>query len=219
MLRKHWTLVALTSLFVVTLVMAGILARQERAVSAAPQRAPELAPEAMPNEQTAIGSYMWSFAAKFVCGYQPPTPAGTNPQGETVVKPGNYATDISIHNYNYRVTPLKKKFILLVQGDQLLAAEPQTVEPRKIMTMTLGADLATMDDCNNLWNIMFGTPPAGQMPLMIGYLVILSPLDLDIDVTYTAEVPGALSASGTGISEDAERVTGKRVFLPNGILP
>jgi hypothetical protein len=57
------------------------------------------------------------------------------------------------------------------------------------------------------------------MPLMIGYLVILSPLDLDVDAVYTAEVPGAAGTTPTGISIDVNRITGKRIYVPAGTFP
>ncbi len=158
-------------------------------------------------------------AAKFVCGWQQPIAQGALVQGETIVKPGNYATDINIHNPNYKQVPLRKKFIITVQNGQAVANEPAMTEPRNIVTMTLGADMVTMDDCNNLWKYSFPTPPTGQMPLTIGYLVILSPIELDIDVVYTANAPGSLSVAPTGVSIDVERVTGKRVFVPFGALP
>ena len=52
--------------------------------------------------------------------------------------------------------------------------------------------------------------------MTIGYLVIQSPMELDIDAVYTAEVPGGPDSQGlisppTGISIDVERVPGKRV--------
>ncbi len=80
--------------------------------------------------------------------------------------------------------------------------------------------MVTMDDCNTLWKYAFpAVPPTGQMPLMIGYLVILSPTDLDVNVVYTANAPGSLSATPTGVSIDVEQVTGKRIFVPVGALP
>jgi hypothetical protein len=211
MSRKYWTLVSIMGLVVVTLVMAGFFVSQQRAASASSQT--------MPNEQIAVGgAYAWSYAAKYVCGFQSPI-SNTQGFGEPVVKPGNYATDINIHNPQYKQTPLRKKFLVLVQGDQVFR-EPQQVEPRRIITMTLGPDMATMDDCNGLWATIFpGAVPPSPMPLLIGYLVILSPVDLDVDVVYTAAVPGDLTKPGAGIAEDVERVTGKRVFVPAGALP
>ena len=86
--------------------------------------------------------------------------------------------------------------------------------------MTLGPDFATMDDCNNLWTLTYPSVPVPTpMPVFVGYLVVLSPLELDLDVVYTANAPGDRTVAPTGISIDVERVTGKRVFVPFGALP
>ena len=224
MLRKHWVLGLLAVQVIVFLLLISLFMTQPSASaspSAAPVSAPADAPEAMPDAQAAVpGQYIWSYAAKFVCGWQQPAPAGANPQGEFTVKPGNYATDINIHNPNYKQVPIRKKFIITVQNGQAIANEPAQVEPRRIVTMTLGADMVTMDDCNNLWKYSFPAgPPPGQMPLTIGYLVVLSPVDLDVDVVYTANAPGDMATTPTGVSIDVERVAGKRVYLPAGVLP
>jgi hypothetical protein len=74
-----------------------------------------------------------------------------------------------------------------------------------------------MDDCLALWRMAFNTPPPARMPLFIGYLVLMSPLDLDVDAVYTAESHAADTSgtmSNTGISIDVERVSGKRVYCP-----
>src|SRR5215467_10696162 len=60
----------------------------------------------------------YSYAAKFVCGYQPSPPPSSPPAppgkiSEGVVKPGNYATDINIHNPQTQPQKLTKKLILL----------------------------------------------------------------------------------------------------------
>jgi len=227
MSRRVWILATLTGLFGVTLVMAGILIGQGRAASAAPQRAPELAPVDIPNEQIAVGNYLWSYAAKFVCGYQSPFPAtGTTLQGEPVVKPGNYATEINIHNPQYREVRLYKKVLSLVDvrnpQQPRIIREPQSAGPVVTDTIILGPDYATMDDCNRLyaWTTPAGGLPAFPPPLFIGYLVILSRTELDVDVVYTAVAPGANQTAPTqpsGISIDEERVTGKRVFVPPGV--
>jgi hypothetical protein len=227
MLRKHWTLVALAGLFVATLVMAGFWMGQQRAASASSPALPELAPQAIPNEQIAAGQYLWSYAAKFVCGYQSPFPAaGTTLVGEPVVKPGNYATEINIHNPQYREVKLYKKVLLLADArnpQQPLVVEPKSVGPIVTDTLTLNPDYATLDDCDRiyLWTAPTGGLPAFPPPLMIGYLVILSRTELDVDVVYTAVAPGATQTAPTpptGISIDEERVTGKRVFVPANVV-
>lgn len=168
--------------------------------------------------------YYWSYAAKFVCGLQPPlqTAAGQQGLGEPVVKPGNYATEINIHNYMYREVPLRKKVVLLVKDTQPIGREPESQGPTAFDRIVLKPDWATMDDCNRIWQLL--NPNAqlpAVMPLMVGYLVIISPVDLDVDAVYTAQVPGRVEAGKepTGISIDVERVTGKRTFIPDALLP
>jgi hypothetical protein len=223
MSRKYLVPVLLVAQVVVFLLLVSVFVRQPAASAApeaAPQDMPQAAPQAAPQAQfTVNGTYLWSYAAKFVCGYQhTATPAQQIP-GEPILKPGNYATEINIHNPAYRPTSLHKKFLVLVNGQQVIR-EPQQIEPMKIITMTLGPDMATMDDCNNLWTITYpGVPLPSPMPVFIGYLVILSPLDLDVDVVYTANAPGDLATAPTGVSIDVERVAGKRVFVPTGAVP
>jgi hypothetical protein len=214
MSRKYFVPVLLIVQVVVFLLLASVFIQQP-AVSASGADAPQ----AKPQEQIAAnGLYLWSYAAKFVCGLQAPLAQGA--VGEPVVKPGNYATDINIHNPAYRLTLLRKKFLVLVENGEAIAAEPQsTTEPRRIITMTLSADMATMDDCNTLWKYIYPTGLPGGRPLTVGYLVILSPVDLDVDVVYTAAAPGDVAAVQQSLSIDVERVTGKRIFVPAGALP
>ena len=213
MSRKFLVPVLLVAQVVVFVLLASVLARQPAASASG-----AAAPQDRPQEQFAVnGLYLWSYAAKFVCGQQAPLAQGT--VGEPVVKPGNYATDINIHNPNYRVAPLRKKFLVMVENGQALAAEPNSIRPRRIITMTLDADMATMDDCNTLWKYIYPAGIPANRPLTVGYLVILSPLDLDVDVVYTAGAPGDVFAVQQSVSIDVERVTGKRVFVPAGALP
>ncbi len=72
---------------------------------AAPQTVAAAADQVAPN-----GAYMWNYSVKFVCGRQQPIDIpGTNAGGEPPVNPGNYATEINIHNYAYREFKLRKK--------------------------------------------------------------------------------------------------------------
>ena len=173
-------------------------------------------------QQIVANLYYWVFSAKFVCGLQDPlTPTGQI-GGEPAVKPGNYATEINIHNYWFREVNLRKKIILLVDKGQPVGREPNAQPPQAQVGVLMPKDHAMMDDCNQLWAMLYPTiPPPTPMPLMIGFLVVTSPIDLVVDAVYTAEVPGRLSAavSPTGISIDVERVNGKRVFVPAGTTP
>jgi hypothetical protein len=222
MLRKYAVPALLIAQVIIFLLLLSVFVQQPAAKAAGAASAPPAAPAA----QIAVhGQYVWSYAAKFVCGFQDINAAGVPAPGEPVVKPGNYATEINIHNPSYKHMPLRKKFLVLVnlQNPQSpwIIREPAQVEPMKIITMTLGPDYATMDDCNNLWRLTYGAAsvPPSPMPVFIGYLVVLSPQELDVDVVYTANAPGSLTTSPTGVSIDVERVTGKRVFVPFGALP
>ncbi|HSD85577.1 MAG TPA: hypothetical protein VLG46_17075 [Anaerolineae bacterium] len=212
MLRKYSVPVLLFTQVIIFLLLLSVFLQQPAASASG-----ESAPQDMPQAQIiSHGQYVWSYAAKFVCGFQRTAEPGQVPPGEPILKPGNYATEINIHNPAYKQTPLRKKFLVLVNNQEAIR-EPSQIAPTKIMTMTLGADYATMDDCNNLWRLTYPTAPLpSPMPVFIGYLVILSPLELDVDVVYTANAPGDLATPPTGISIDVERVTGKRVFLPTG---
>jgi len=223
MFRKYLVPVLLVVQVVVFLLLASVFVRQPSASAAndaAPQDAPLDAPQDAPQAQTAVkGQYVWSYAAKSVCGFQDINAAGAVTPGEPVVKPGNYASEINIHNPAYKEASLRKKFLVLVRGQEAVR-EPQTTKPLTVTKMILGPDYAMMDDCNNLWTIIYPdlTLPS-PMPVFIGYLVILSPLELDVDAAYTANAPGDLATTPTSVSIDVERVTGKRVFVPAGALP
>jgi hypothetical protein len=220
MLRKYAIPVLLFAQVIVFLLLLSVFVQQPAASASGAAVSGAAAPPAAPAAQIAThGQYVWSYAAKFVCGFQRSAQPGQNPAGEPIVKPGNYATEINIHNPAYKPTQLRKKFLWLVNAQEAVR-EPAQIGPARYLTMTLGADFATMDDCNNLWTLTYpGVALPSPMPVFIGYLIILSPTELDVDVVYTANAPGDLATAPTGVSIDVERVTGKRVFLPNGAVP
>ncbi len=215
--RKLW--IPMLSLGIVALVAVGfILARPLTNASASGALSVD---QAAPNQAVA-GTYFWSFAAKFVCGYQSPTVAagGAPVPGEPVVKPGNYATEINIQNPNFKIVPLIKRIIVLVDGD-VVHSEPGFAGPSGSAGLELQGDFSTLDDCNSLWlttHPLVATVPT-PMPLFIGYLVILSPLDLNVNAVFTTNAPGIAGDSPTSTSIDVLTVTGKRVFLPAGVNP
>lgn len=225
MLAKRWTSLLFLVVVIVALAAVAVLAGRQAVANASTPAAVALSAADAPSQQQPAGAYRWNFSAKFVCGHQPPLSdlPGGNFRGEPVVKPANYATDINIHNYNYKEVQIRKKVLLLVEttaNGQKVLREPEVATPRAFASIVLGPDFATMDDCNALWAMLYpGTVPPTPMPLLVGYLVILSPIDLDVDVVYTAAVPGLATDKATGISEDVERVNGKRVFVPAGALP
>lgn len=223
MSRNSWIVPVVTLLLVAAFLLDGAaMTPVALAASAAPRAAPAAAPAAAPEQVVAKGAYVWNYSVKFVCGLQTSGDAATGGQiiGEPPVKPGNYATEINIHNYNYREVKVRKKLLLLVKNGSVVAREPDVArpDPANYTSVVLGPDFATMDDCNGIWKLAGASPTAPNPPITIGFLVILSPIDLDVDAVYTAavsnKVPGANIDQAAGISIDVERVTGKRVFVP-----
>ena len=173
--------------------------------------------------QIAAPQFVYSYAVKFVCGYQPPLQStAANSFSEPPVKSGNYATEINIFNPQFREVPLRKRFIVLSQNGKSVK-EPESTTHVMTMTMSLKSGYATMDDCDLLWKLTKVTapfPPANS--LLIGYLVINSPLELDIDAVYTSAAvrivtpqPGVppQPIESNNVDIDVVRVLGKRVQL------
>jgi hypothetical protein len=226
-MSKRWMLVLLVALLLVASASTAVFAARQASNNQSPAASTDQELANSPAQQAAPGAYRFIYSAKFVCGYQPPIvdQPGTPSRGEPVVKPGNYATEINIHNYNYREFPIGKKVIYLVLPsadgkDQKVFREPEFAGPTKFDKIVLGPDFATMDDCNRLWQLLYpNNPPPVPFPLMVGYLVVISPADLDVDVVYTAAAPGTVSAPSQSVSIDVERVQGKRTFVPQANLP
>jgi hypothetical protein len=212
---------------VATLAFSGVALHQQSVANAAAPREADAAPQQQ--TITPLGIYVWSYAAKFVCGYQSPFPTpGTQLAGEPVFKPGNYATSITIHNPNYRGVNVMKKIVMLVDGRKpFVIREPEAVGRTFTDTLVLGPDFATMDDCNRIYAWTGSALPPFPAPVISGYLVVLSQTELDVDATYTAAAPGGTETPATGkvspsqpsgLSIDEERVTGKRVFIPANVV-
>lgn len=158
----------------------------------------------------------WVYAVPFVCGFQPPVAGG----GEPVVKPGNYATQIDLHNPHYNAVDVRKKFILLVDNSAIVGREPNQRPPSAFDNIFLGPDWATLDDCVRIWTLTHpGLPIPAQLPLNKGYVVFLTKEEIDVDAIYTALVPGNLGAAPTGNSIDVERIEGKQVVVPTTATP
>lgn len=235
---KHWVLtvgtLGLAAAVVSAVVFAG--AGPTRSVAAQQQGA------------IRVNKGWYSYAVKFLCGYYDPNkvpwdkvfpPNNVNvPDHERVgpVKPGNYATDINIHNPNYifgksttpREFPIFKKFVYLYgwhEGQQpgqqpedfFWYYEPDQAAPSHYLRMSIKPDYATMDDCEYIWHVAAEQKWDIAPAFTIGYLVIISPYQLDVDAVYTAEVPGQ-GIDNQGISQQVVQVGATRINLPASVL-
>ncbi len=154
-------------------------------------------PVAASPAQQANGYY--SFSVKFVCGKQ-----GSDEPKLAAVRPGIYATEINIHNYNFKEAPLRKRVIPLVIGEEVLGREPRYSEIRAWDSILLPPETATLDDCARITELL-GLPSDAHV---IGFLEILSQQDLNVDAVYTVE---GRYLYNTAI--EVERIEGK--FISN----
>ncbi|HEY6547150.1 MAG TPA: hypothetical protein VI589_04560 [Vicinamibacteria bacterium] len=155
---------------------------------------------------------LFQYSVKFVCGLQ--RLHGPNLPGEPAVKPGNYATEINIHNIQFSAQPVFKSVVLVVKDGEPIGREPRVQPPTPFVAVAMPPRNAMMDDCNQLWDMAFpgGAAPPNPMPLTIGYLSIISRVDIDVDAVYTAKsFQPTVGDEVDSPSIDVERVLAKRV--------
>ena len=91
----------------------------------------------------------FSYAAKFLCGFS--TATTTAPPKEPIVKRGNYATVVNIHNpYATDVVLVKK--VALAAPEQF--PNTQLIQPTKRFQDRLPSDHAMSVDCTEIVNLL-----------------------------------------------------------------
>lgn len=190
--------------------------------------------------QEAWAKEQFSYSVKFVCGYNPSNVGvslGGVSEGEPSVKFGNYATEINLvwpeiylgSETNY----IFKHLIVLVDRGKPVGREPN-VAPAKAYAdaIQLTPLSGTMDDCNRIAELLWGAVPT-PYPITIGYLVITSTHELDVNAVYTAEAcsnwvvsPVKLDCldptgrqQGVSVSIDVEKVNGRKLAFPASPAP
>jgi hypothetical protein len=141
----------------------------------------------------------WSYPVKFICGQQVKTEKEV-----TTFRPGCYATDINILNYQGTPITVYKNMFILIDNGKILGRENSKVRCLYQDQIVLNKE-ATFDDCYHLAEI------AGQQnptlgPISMGFLEIISPIEIHITVVYTV-------TDDQNLSTDIEVVTiqGKQV--------
>lgn len=144
-----------------------------------------------------IPACKFSYSVKFVCGVQQDCECACAP-----VRPGVYATEINIHNRKCRDAEVEKWLMPMVLAGAPLGREPRVVKRRLGDRIKLPADSATMDDCCRIAEMLLGAPSTSPLPLTIGFMEIVSSVELDVSVVYTAT-----DLKSNGLSIDVENVT------------
>lgn len=139
------------------------------------------------------------YSVKFICGVQPECPCECTP-----VQPGEYATEINIHNYSLKEILIRKRFVSLVLASAPVGREPLMAKPRAEDNIALPAQTATMDDCCRITELLFGGKAPTTIPLTIGILEITASADIAVTAVYTT------SGLKSGVSIAVEQIPGKR---------
>jgi hypothetical protein len=136
----------------------------------------------------------YEYAAKIVCGIQ-------NEPDNLRLARGVYATTINIHNPNNTTVEIFKKLALTYPpGKQL----PGEVIP--ISTDTLGPDQALETDCMDIETKLF--PNGFPTPYIEGFVIIQSPLSIDVSAVYSAAKLGEVT------SFDVEQIREREIEGP-----
>lgn len=146
----------------------------------------------------------FSYAVKFVCGNQAQCNCACAP-----VLPGRYATEINIYNSGEDPAEIVKYVIPVVFGGAAAGREPRVVTARAEDRITLPPHAATMDDCCRLSELLLGAAADGPAPLSIGYLEIVSPVELTVTAVYTAS-----GLDGGPVSIEVEQIEAKPRIAP-----
>jgi hypothetical protein len=145
----------------------------------------------------------YSYSVKFVCGVSRDHDCGCSP-----VAPGTYATEINIHNFQFKPVKIEKHSLPVVLAGAAAGREPRFVGRKASEGMELPAHSATMDDCCRIAEMLLGGVPAGPQPLTIGFLEIVSPVELAVTAVYTVTGPDGKTTSIDVETINARKVTG-----------
>ena len=122
---------------------------------------------------------LFVYSVTFVCGEQKDDCCHCAP-----VRPGMYATTISIHNYGDSAARVIKRVIPLVFMGAVRGREPKVAGVAAVDRIVLPGHSATMDDCCRLQELLLGAAAEGHVPLTTGVLEIVSTVELAVTAVY-----------------------------------
>lgn len=147
---------------------------------------------------------VFSYSVKFVCGTAAKCGCACGP-----VRPGVYATEINIHNIQDVEAPLRKFVTPVVLAGAAAGREPHFVGRKASDRIVLPPHTATMDDCCRMSELLFGAT-TDSLALTIGFLEIISPVELSVTAVYTAT-----DADSHAVSIDVEQINANKVVVPH----
>lgn len=159
------------------------------------------------HSMAAASEGLFTYSVKIVCGKQ----TGANCCCVAGTRPGLYATEVNIQNFNLVEAKIVKFVQPLIHLGAVLAREPDATDPltipaRQVEDLILPRLAATMDDCCRIAEML--PAPSGETPLTIAILSIASTVELSVSAVYTAN-----PLNGDGISIDVEYIPAQRLGL------
>lgn len=158
---------------------------------------------------------LYSYSVKFVCGVQEECECTC-----AAVRPGIYSTEINIHNYQDEKVPIEKYVFPVVFAGAPQGREPRVVQAKARDTLIMPGNSVTMDDCCRIAELLFDSVPPSKLQLTIGFLEIVSPIELQVTAVYTAT-----DLESHSISMDVEQISGRikkgkprPSFTPSGTI-
>jgi CARDB len=145
---------------------------------------------------TPPGVVTFEYAAKFICGIQ------REPEGTRLAR-GLYATTINVHNPNDKRARFFKKLALTYP--------PGAQKPGEVLRIgfdVLAPDQALAVDCEDIQRRLF--PNGFPAPYIEGFIVIESPVSLDVTAVYTTAALDRAGRPEAHSSIDVEQVSERR---------
>jgi hypothetical protein len=156
------------------------------------------------------------YAAKFLCGQMKPRAGREGP-----VEPGSYSTAINVHNPHAHAVAIRKKAILLYDGEKPEEAVEQPMPPvhrRCPVIKELGPDWGLEIDCRDIRDVLLAAAPdqpGPPAPVFIkGWVVIETLLTAPIDVVAVYTVAPIGTKGQQPVSITTERIPGNLVYQP-----
>ena len=151
--------------------------------------------------QITIPPCAFVYSIKFVCGSQADCGCECAP-----VRPGQYATEINIHNYTLTDANVVLRFIPLVLAGAPAGREPNTAGVRAEDKIALPRQTATMVDCCRITQLLFAGESQGARPLTVGFVELVSTAELAVTAVYTSSGKD----KDDGLELEVKQIVGRR---------
>ena len=146
----------------------------------------------------------YSYSVKYVIGLQ----ENGECNSKNTVNTGNYTTEINIHNYQKKKAVIEKHIVPVILKGEAIGREPKFSGIVANDKIVLPPYTATMDDTYRLAELLYGKDVPCSIPLNIGFLHIISNIELSVTAVYTA---AAIKDKEGVPSIEIKEVTGKAI--------